>query len=408
VVDYGEDFLQRIVNVHWRKPVVPGGLVVQQGLLATFDNEEGHHAPGSLKARALDSGQEFPDTNMGASGLGYTVLTRGLVCFGTPRDGEPCFLACPDYFLDTGGQAEVAVLRGIKSGLIGNETDHSIEIAWQAVASGPVVALTFAAGAFFVVYQNTSDGGPTSIATSFDGRNFSAAEAYPYDIKLNQTGGAVAGLVVNQTDPSRPRTTYVSCGSLDADVDPDNPYFGIQTNLAWATSSTGLGWGYDGNMDVVGDPGSFVGQTGGTNVASAVAAGNGLFVAAATHKTVVLNDAGLPYVTHQGAVATSTSGSGWSTTALPGAVTATKNTYSSTSCVVFVQTDVDLKTGQPTGYFLCGGHGYDGNISDFSPFGGVWRSVDGHGWSHIIPNRIYNVTLSAIAKDLGSTKIARV
>jgi hypothetical protein len=404
MVDYGEDFLQRIVAVHWPRARRPSGLFLpQQGLIAYFDNDNGGHG-GEVYAVALDSGQKFSGINMGASGMGYTVLTGGLVCFGQPLGGDPCFMACPDYQPDNGG-AEVEILRGTRSNLASNVDDPSLEIQWQSVTHGPVLALTFAAGGFFAVYQS-QDGGPTSIASSFDGKNFSVESAYPYNPDLNQHGGAVAGL-----RDRGGRAVYVSCGSLDVEeVEPGNPYYGLKLNLAWATSSSGTGWSYAANESQLSNPGSFVGSTGGTNLASAVAAGNGIFVAAATDKKVIMSDADppLPYVTHTGAVATSGSGSGWSTIILPGAVPAGQNSYSSASCVTFVQTALDPKTGLSAGYFLCGGAGYDGNTVDFSPASGVWRSADGSGWSQVISNRIYPVTLSTIARDLSKTKIIRL
>ena len=394
-VDYGEDMFQRIVAVHWPKRRLPTEAVVQQGLMAVYENDMGGIDRATLRAVALDSGQTFEGVLTGASGMGYTVLTKGLVCFGKPINGEPCFLACPDYY---GGGVNASIMRGVKSGLIGTMDDPSIEIGWGEVTSGNVVALSFAAGAFFVVYQS-NDGGPTSIATSYDGISFSTNQAYPYDPGPGQVGGSVAGLM-----DSVGNTRFVSCGSLESDIDNSSPYYGIQLNLAWSTSSSGLNWSYGANTNWIADPGSFVGSTGGTNVASAVAAGNGIFVAAATSKDVVINDAGLPYVTHNGAVATSSSGSSWNTIRMPGAVPATKDSYSSSSCVTFVQINQDKK-GLPIGYFLCGGYGYDGNKTDFSPNGGVWRSPDGSSWSQILQHRKYTTNLSAIAKDLSKTKI---
>lgn len=397
-VDYGEDFLQRIVGVHWRKRQ-PAGIVVQQGLLAVYDNDNGSIARGSLHAIALDSGQTFSGVNMGASGMGYTVLTGGLVCFGQPKDGEPCFMACPS-FDPAGGGHEAAIMRGTKSDIIGTEDDHSVEIKWETVTSGPVIALTFAGEAFFAVFADAS-GGPTMIATSFDGVHFSSSQAFPDDPDKYPIGGAVAGLV-DENKTSR----YVSCGSIDLES-PDDPYYGLHTNLAWATSSGGSDWGYDFNGSLLDNPGSVLGQTASLHQHSTVAGGNGVFVAAASDKKVILN-IDLPYITHTAAAASSSSGSGWSTTILPGSVPASKSTYSFSACVTFVQTGLDPKTNQPVGYFLCGCYGYTDDVVTFAPKGGVWKSVDGQGWGQIVDNQLFNWTLSAVAKDLKATKIAHV
>jgi hypothetical protein len=141
-----------------------------------------------------------------------------------------------------------------------------------------------------------------------------------------------------------------------------------------------------------------------------VAGGNGVFVAAASDKKIFLNNDNpdLPYITHTAAAATSKSGSGWETTILPGSVPASKSTYSYSTCVTFVQTGLDPITQQPTGYFLCGCFGYTDDLVTFAPQGGVWKSTNGQGWSQIVDNRLFNWTLSSIAKDLSTTKMVRL
>ena len=140
--------------------------VKQQGLLGIFpelppyqpptdgeEGEEGETPPAKVKAIALDSGRVFNGVAAGASGLGYTVLTKGLVVFGSPRDGAGCFMAAPTYNYST-RQAAVKIRRGAI------EKD---ELRWNDVAIGSetgaeLIALRFAGGAFHAVFCGS---GPT-------------------------------------------------------------------------------------------------------------------------------------------------------------------------------------------------------------------------------------------------------
>lgn len=385
---HGEDFFDRIVNVHWPEE---GGLaalfIPMQGLLASYT---GAVLSGELIAQALDSGQTFSDTNMGATGMGYTVLTRGVICFGKPRNGDPCFLACPDC----SNGAFASVLRGTLSDIKGNLDDFSVELKWESVSEGKVIAVSFAAGAFFIVYQDPTVHDPVTVEASYDGLNFSTTQAISANEQLNPVGGSVAGL----------ENSYVLGASVDVGT-PEDPYYGIHGNLAWAISSDGVGWNFDYNSSLLGNPGALIGQFFSIASASNIAAGNGVFVAASTDKKSIISDSELPYITHTAAASMSTNGTDWSTNILPGAIAAGGNSYSFSTCVVFVPTEFDVKTGESIGYFLCGGYGNDEGTTK----GGVWVSTTGSGWSQVLQNvETFNWTLSIIAKDLSQTKIVRV
>src|SRR5580765_8265493 len=137
----------------------------EQALVGVFSNIP-YFAGATVKAIALDSKRTFDDVAAGASGLGFTVMTRGLICFGEPRDGEPCFMAVPGYKHDPNGGAQA-----IKRGTL--RADGTLQ--WSDIGGGiDLCALTFAGGAFHAVYCAKSGYGPTRIDTSFDGKTWNS------------------------------------------------------------------------------------------------------------------------------------------------------------------------------------------------------------------------------------------
>src|SRR5262245_9475292 len=82
---YQSGLLSRIKAINF-----PSKVVAEQGLLQI----------GST-AVALDTGESFGGMSTGATGTliatkPFTVLTSGIVVYGQPQHGKPCFMACTD------------------------------------------------------------------------------------------------------------------------------------------------------------------------------------------------------------------------------------------------------------------------------------------------------------------------
>jgi hypothetical protein len=382
------DFLQRIINVHW------GTEIDQQGLLSArvgIGNPPAIGVAGPPIASALDSGDTFENVSSGASGLGYTVLTKGLVCFGQPRDADACFI------LSSGLYDPGTLSTTLKKGTLGEDG----KLVWQTVASKAVnlAALTFAGNAFFAVYANNFDY-TTIIETSFDGITWTSVHSFtPSSDKTPMAGGAVAAIENKDNPPSGTQPfQYVSVGVV---TQKDDSYRGPTTNLAYATSRTRDDWNFGFNPGMTANPGSFTSVfTTGSNQASTVAGGNGKFIAAATLKTTFMEDVGgtpVPVVVGAAAVANSTTGRDWTTMALPGAFPGNQDTNSNSTAVTFVRTKDD------DGYFLCAALGFA--RGDANPTSWLWKSSTGDDWTLIRSDRNFYWTLSVIAKDLSATTI---
>jgi hypothetical protein len=224
---YSQDALTRIYNVKW-------GTVLEQGLVADYPMVSGGPALGPPTAYALDTGERFSGVNMGASGLGYTVLTAGLVCFGAPRDGDACFMAYPDYNIITNMSQDAIIKRGKLKG------DGTV-LEWKTAGGGRgLVALTFAGEAFHAVYCD-EDTGATRIETSFDGVNWLSKPAFPAQDKFD-CGGAVAfnGDVLNEDGSVKTRGSYAAAGTLEVATPEDaDPAYSLSTisSLMWCTAA---------------------------------------------------------------------------------------------------------------------------------------------------------------------------
>lgn len=400
----GLDFLTRIVNVSW-------DLIDQQGLLAEY--LPGSGAPdfesisevmqGTPTAYALDSGRTFPGVNMGASGLGYTVFTRGLVCFGKPRDGDACFVVAPEFGYYEGSDA-------LKKGIL----DESGELVWSAMGSGgsgKLVALTFAEDAFFATYYDVLTR-TTTIAT-FDGHVWSSGSAFPASGDLGAQGGAVAAtfrIIKDEDGKDKKIVTYVAAGQISQD---NSEFANSASNLMWATSTDGSTWSSSSNMGMMAEPGTFydiISNYACTIAAGAISANKQIFAAAAATKTLVpdpnpteLDPPPLPFAMRTAGAAVSETGSDWATITLPGALEAGLDQLSWGLAVTFVTTKED------NGYFLMSDHEYiTGDPGHAIPKSNLYKSSDGRTWSKMRSNINWMSTLSAIDKDLGATMIVHI
>lgn len=399
VAPYSQDVLTRIVNVNW-------GFPAQQGLLAEY-SRSGSGIDPVPTAHALDSGDIFSGVNMGASGLGYTVLTTGLVCFGKPRDGPSCFLACTEYNLATDVRAGT-----IKRGTLNDDGD----LVWESTAEGGegLVALTFAGDAFHAVYC-VDDG--TFVATSFDGLIWSRVLAFPSQDQAVR-GGTVAfngdkkDSVGNVTEAG----SYAAAGFVDIDTSGQDPayFFGFIRSLSWsaaaapppppASGNSSLSWNFGAVSGIDEDPG-FEATHQQLPLPCTAAGGKGMFVAPAYSKvkTVVQldEDLSLVAINTTAVIAVSSDGNSWSTVPLPGV---TQGSYEQSGnshglAVVFIRTSKD------EGYFLGSSFNFPGSES----FTMLHRSDDGSSWSEIRQSSgAFYFTLSAIAKDLDSTTIVTI
>jgi len=393
------DFLNQPINVRW------GTKPDEQGLLAEYPPGPG--APdfesiqdvmrGTPTAYALDSGQSFEGVNMGASGLGYTVLARGLVCFGNPRDGDPCFIACPGYKYYS-GEGSDALQRGVL-----NEEE---ELAWGPTGGGTggkLIALSFAEDAFFAVYYDYAEDS-TTIATSFDGIVWSRGSPF------SSSGGAVAATFKMVEDdeggPDRKVITYVSAGDIGQD---NSEIMNSVSNLLWAVSNDGLEWSSGSNTGVLAEPGTnyfLLRNYACTVAAGSVDADRKIFVAAAATKTRINNpdepESEIPFVMLSTGAAVSETGNTWDTISvegLPAGLDQISFGLAATYC----------REKDSSGHFLMTDHEFiTGEEGHATPNSTLYKSPDGNDWSKIKTNTNWMATLSAIARDLDKTTIVHI
>lgn len=404
---FAQDLLTRIINVH-------AAPVDQQGLIAEYpyNTDDGLGVP----IATAESGEAFSGVAMGASGLGYTVLTKGLVCFGKPRDGAACFMAAADFDIGLSFEKTASIKRGA--------LDEDGKLKWEPAGGGKgLVALTFAGKAFHAVYLEDKFMGATRIETSFDGKTWNGSLGFPAET----LGGAVA----------YNGTSYASAGEFTAITAGSDPSYtlGSYGNLAWATATApaedgamSLGWSSGSINGIDDNPGS---QTGAgiiaVNGACTVAGGRGSFVAATYDKNKIVveipSGGGDTVVQRQvilqtAAAAHSTRGNSWSNTELsgvtngffefssPGGKTRLDFGGSMSTAVIYV------RKREGAGYFLCAAHSSTtvqletndpGTTSRFST---LHRSDDGQAWSTMRtkPDCLF-FTLSAIARNLAKTTI---
>jgi hypothetical protein len=384
---YSPDLLTNIYNVQWGS--------AQQGLLAEYPPGPG--APlfeniqdvmkGIPTAYALDSGEAFPGINMGASGLGYTVLTKGLVCFGQPRDGDACFIAAPGFQYYSNGGSDA-----LKRGFL----DADGKLVWKDTGdgTGKLIALAFAGEAFFAVHAKANGG--STISTSFDGENWISNPAFSDEASM---GGAVAAVRKNDGE-----LLYTSCGEI---AQPSEDIRNFVSNLAWATSTDGSVWSAGSNPGSMAEPGVNYGII--SNYPCTVAAGEvtedtevgqeikQIFVAAAATKKRIENpnDTNVPFAMLTAAPATSTTGESWTVTAI--GLPAGLDQFSWGLAVVY------CNGGQ---YFLMSDHEYiSGEVGHAIPKSNLYKSSDGKNWAKIRTNINWMSTLSVVASNLSATTI---
>lgn len=403
------DFLTEIVNINWD--------VEEQALLVTSSNP--------LIAVALDTGETFSGVNSGASGQlllnTFTVLSKGIVVYGKPRNGDACFMACVD---------EITILRGVQ------DIDGDMEgIVWSPIHSVPLTsgrgltALSFAGDAFFITYSTDTDYLPFC-AVSFDGVSFSEiGNIYP-SVPLLDVGGEpneekISGAIAHNG------TSYAAAGMFDTTPSHYSPTLEITPAdyaMMWGFSGDATNWSSGYSPDEVTNPGAnpapvftdvpggFTSTVGFTNIAG----GNGLFVAAATTREG-------PFIVQKptetftiattrptASAAISSNGSSWITIRLPGAIqgnyiydaVSSINIYNSRSVAASV---AFIKTGAKSGYFVISATG-DVEEHSVQTSAGSWCwKGDGSSWSLVKQAGEDNFgTVSAIAKDLSSTKIVRI
>lgn len=427
------DILTRAIRLEWTEGEF-------QPLLAVYTGSP--PVDKTPVATALDSGQTFDGVNAGASGLGYTVLTKGLVCFGTPRDGVACFLAAPDWKLDAFNTESIT----IKRGKVETDEDGSQHLRWHDVGGGPgLVALTFAGAAFHAVYCEDSGFGPTKIATSFDGRNWNEQpDAFPVGtfespVSMGITGGAVAF----SGEPETTEGIYAAAGKAVVDTPDEDPAwaeFRTVPNLAWSTATgppppdpdgdpppiTHLEWSYGSITNPRGNPGANTSDPQLINMQATIAGGNDVFVAAALERDVpVIDFAGKPRAipVSTAAVAFSSTGSEWKNTVLDGVQKGMREVQaegghdktgdSRTLAVLFVRNEI-----KEDSYFVCSTFNtyHDQAESETATiWGTVHKSYDGKKWNLIKSVGAkgdgkfnYCFGLSAIDADLDNTTIVHL
>lgn len=406
---FGESFLERIVGVHWPKKEEGGGIAIAEPeqALVVFDSESGSSV-------ALDTGDSFGGTISGASGrlgLGvlstrFTVLSSGVVVYGKPINGDACFINCDGN----------AVMRGTHSD-VGTINWDSV----YSVGNSKRFGLSFGGGAFFLLTEDEDTNVLCTVST--DGVHFSGGSNPFANVPENDNiRGRSPGSVAGGTD------IFVATGQVNSVPNAfleDNSIVSGDSAMMWAASSTGAAWASGYSPDELTDPGQLSGGTslGSTDAMATVAYGNGVFVSVATKRTNFFwFSSGIPSTTHYttrptAAAAVSSSGSSWSTVALPGAVQANynvggANSASESNAVAFIKTgeiksDVAGVPPIPTGYFVMTANGGSSPPGPIYSDNGCWRG-DGGSWSRVMSGTTTFGHVSAIAKDLDKTTIVRI
>lgn len=358
----------------------------QQWLLAisNWSRHNGDNASLHADLRASD-GEGFANALGGASGSGITVIA-GAAAYGsiTQRDGSKrnVFLACST-------EMRVARLGTINNG----------GVSWQTVWSAEgnpfynfITGISYANDRFFITFMAGEDGSRCNVISTKDGVAFSEKQA-PFPSRGNTSGPYAGGVVYDET-----LDLYLMVGDDFQDDDTTEFGYAYSQGFCWATSKDGLTWAgrqINGQFQNPGGGGHFVGNVDATSL-STVAAGNGVFVGAASQrhevmKTIIVSDGPgefhedqAPYIISSCAVAVSKNGTTWTTVPLPGAFWQQDEEEGDVGgtivSVVFVEDESVRDKNGNTGYFIA--CGYEGAAAGFEN-AKLWKSIDGETWSLI-------------------------
>ena len=408
------DPFQNIVNIQLSSPEVAvlgiGTLPNAEDTSNTETSEDGLEWEAEFDAGSSNA----------ATGLGKTVVCKKnmWVAFGKPRDGDSCFITAKG---DT-------IQRGV--------LDEHGELTWSTVATLPdynedhfvgAQTCSFAGGAFFVSYLRDADNDDVSyLAVSFTG------ETFQLDIK--PFNGVVAAANGTGTDPGdnhpepvganvaydKENKRYVTTGYYhrsywnqeNIGAGETHPVRFLDQNFMSSVSSNGTSWSatFDTSECSGYPPTASTGIGPANEGRTSVTFGNGLFVAATAHKLNYDYFTAPSYVVYKltayaSAVATSTNGSTWTNTRLPGSqssgwVYADANAASGGygTCARFFKAKKN-ESGVP-GFFVVTGLEYGGGPG----FSGtkLWQSETGSSWTLVRTDAgKYGFILSAVKKSRG-------
>jgi hypothetical protein len=319
---YSSGVLARITAIHFPTRIV---VAQQQWLLGIFGER---NTP--IKAISAD-GQSYDGISSGASIAGHTILSSGCVAAGQLLNERGAPIVGGDSFI--AGDSNTG---SVKFGTV-----RSSGVDWRDVwsAPGPILAVSYANGGFFVSYE-TADASKSLLAVTFDGESLISGMDPFSGIPDAGYGGAVAYI----------NGTYATVGSVrKSDPGPATSLGGDY--FMWASSLDGTNWS-SGSSDLgispLGNPS--IQQT-------TICVGNGIFAAAGSECTTwTAGPPGIPrpeYVLPKCAIAESTNGQRWSVQDLPDAVA--RGSYElgdrggATSAVAFISTGKG-------GYFVAAGN----------------------------------------------------
>ncbi len=398
---YQSGLLSRITAIHF--PSRPVG-VAEQGLLAL-------DIGGASTAIALDTGESFSGISTGATGrlisaTPFTVLTPGIVVWGQPRNGNACFMACVNG---------TTILRGIED--VGGDMEG---IVWNPVYTADgLIALSFAGGGFFVVYQPSDSGRlDSSCAVSFDGLSFSEiGNLYGGLPSLSLHDGLTPGSVAFNG------RGYATAGMYFSDANYPQYLAARDSNMAWASSGDGSSWSASCSPDEMTDPGmnaDYINLASTGYAYTTIAGGAGRFVAAATSRSVFQSTFPVPgtggeefskWVFPTAAAAVSNDGSSWTTVKLPGA---TEGNFVQHDATFYSTAESDalsvafVRTGGSGGYFIITANGAMQSGGDTTSASWCWKG-DGYSWQMVKQANDASLRiLSAVAQNLSATKIVTV
>lgn len=411
-VDYGEDFLQRIVGVQWRAPTAPS---LQDAVLGSIGFVPPFTAAGPSSTTRSKDGAKWgagfgANTGSAASGLGCTVLGAGntgsgsfhnttadiggdseRVAFGKSRDGSACFIAVKG--LD------------VRRGTLGGDPVEFKSIATltpASNASATVYSVSFAGGAFFISYGSLNV--DTYLAVSFDGEHFMMGINAFSDVNSVANGTGYTGAPDPQPYGGNvaydaKNKVYVTTGNYDRTYifhyqtlfDPtDRTSDATEQNFMSSTSKDGLSW--TATYDISegwGGGGISNGIAGARAVASTVCFAKGKFWAVTGFKAQISlpTYANYIYVLTGCGVAYSVDGKLWTNMRLPNTVIEhtpdAGDTGGYASCIGFYETGGNGLDGYPNGFFVVGGIESNNQPATEQEYSKLWYSKDGQSWSYV-------------------------